>query len=164
MKCGFQRPHQQEAKLARGEELQETDWIDLILSPVMGGDLAIIDRITKGIEITKEYPTAHTQDIQAMMYLFATKFLDKEEVDTIKEMIKVTQLGKMLVEDGFKEGLEVGREEGFEEGFEEGHEEGYYEGKVELLHEMGLDRIQIARKLEISLGMVICIFERLKLE
>ena len=58
-----------------------------------------------------------------MLYALADKFLAGDELVEIMEVLRMTRLGQMLVEEGRQEGREEGRQEGREEGREEGHEE-----------------------------------------
>ena len=44
-----------------------------------------------------------------MLYTLADKFLTGTELDEIKEAIRMTRLGEMLMEDGRKEGVENSR-------------------------------------------------------
>lgn len=41
-----------------------------------------------------------------MLYAFADKFLDGNDLEKVKEEISMTKLGEMLVEDGIKKGEE----------------------------------------------------------
>lgn len=50
--------------------------------------------------------------MQAILYAFAGKFLKTEELDQVKEEIKMTVLGEMLREDGIKEGIKRGERRG----------------------------------------------------
>lgn len=40
-----------------------------------------------------------------MLYAFADKFLDRKDLEKVKEEISMTKLGEMLVEDGIKKGI-----------------------------------------------------------
>lgn len=46
--------------------------------------------------------------MQAMLYLFATKFLAKDQLKDIKEEISMMVLGQMLVDDGIQRGMQKG--------------------------------------------------------
>lgn len=50
--------------------------------------------------------------MQAMLYLFAAKFLTKDEWKDIKEEIGMTGLGQMLVDDGIQKGIQKGIQQG----------------------------------------------------
>ena len=47
-----------------------------------------------------------------MLYAFADKFLSGKDLQKVKEEISMTELGRMLIEDG----IEKGRKEGIEKG------------------------------------------------
>lgn len=58
-------------------------------------------------EITKKAAGISTEDIskiEAVVYVMADKFLDRTDMEEIKEEISMTQLGQMLVEMGRDEG------------------------------------------------------------
>jgi len=48
----------------------------------------------------------------ALLYAFAEKFVDGSNMDRIKEVFGMTELGRLLREEGKKEGKEEGRKEG----------------------------------------------------
>ena len=50
--------------------------------------------------------------LEAVLYVLAAKFLDSRELDEVKEVMKMTQLGAMLIEEGRTQGKEEGRSEG----------------------------------------------------
>ena len=54
-----------------------------------------------------------------MLYAFADKFLSGKDLQKVKEEISMTELGRMLIEDG----IEKGRKEGIEKGIEKGKSE-----------------------------------------
>ena len=66
--------------------------------------------------------------MEGVLYILAEKFLDKMELDELKEEIKVTRLGQMLYDDGWDAGLIQGREEGIEQGIEQGITRGLAQG------------------------------------
>ena len=43
--------------------------------------------------------------MQAVLYTLADKFLNETELIRVKEMIAMTKLGEMLVEDGIEKGI-----------------------------------------------------------
>ncbi len=53
-----------------------------------------------------------------MLYTLADKFLDKTELDEIKEVMRMTRLGQMLMDEGMEKGIEKGIEQGIEKGIE----------------------------------------------
>ena len=42
-----------------------------------------------------------------MLYTLADKFLDKAELDEIKEVMRMTRLGQMLMDEGMEKGIEL---------------------------------------------------------
>ena len=56
--------------------------------------------------------------MEAILYVFAVKFLDDNELESIKEAVAMTKLGQMIWNDA----LEKGREEGEKIGLERGAE------------------------------------------
>ncbi len=68
-------------------------------------------RIIKSLKIlhTAEAPITQLEleKMQAVLYTFADKFLDKTKLAKVREVIKMTLLGEMLVNDG----IELGREQ-----------------------------------------------------
>lgn len=64
----------------------------------------------KKILIAKQCKTTTSEKVTAMIYTLADKFLTGTELEEIKEAIRVTRLGEMLMEDGRKEGRKEGVE------------------------------------------------------
>ena len=52
--------------------------------------------------------------MQAVLYTLAEKFVQKEELEKVKEEFYMTRLGQMIFDDGVKKGMEKGRESGLE--------------------------------------------------
>lgn len=59
--------------------------------------------------MAKQCKTTTSEKVTAMIYTLADKFLTGTELEEIKEAIRVTRLGEMLMEDGRKEGVENSR-------------------------------------------------------
>ena len=92
--------------------LTREDIIPLLFSPLMGGRFRQKERILRCIEVLKNAETIFPQNdirkMEAILYTFAVKFLDDDELKSIKEAIAMTKLGQMIWNDA----LEKGREEG----------------------------------------------------
>lgn len=100
-----------ENKLIEGKKLNDREILDLIFTPIMGGELTKENKIIRALKISKDYPINKKQDVQAILYTFALKFLRVNELEQVKEVIKMTELGRMLREDGIQEGkIDVIRE------------------------------------------------------
>lgn len=52
--------------------------------------------------------TDEIQKMQAVLYAFANKLLSAAEMNEIREVIAMTKLGQMILEDGIERGLEKG--------------------------------------------------------
>ena len=117
-----------ERKLKNKESITKQELVSLTLTPVMGGKLSKSEKIIKSIRIIKETESEYKYDIESMLYAFADKFLTEKDLEKVKEEISMTELGRMLIEDG----IEKGRKEGIEKGIEQGMEK----GKADLLIKM----------------------------
>ena len=93
-------------------DLTRADIIPLLFSPLMGGRFGQKERILRCIEVLKNAETIFPQNdirkMEAILYTFAVKFLDDDELKSIKEAVAMTKLGQMIWNDA----LEKGREEG----------------------------------------------------
>lgn len=58
--------------------------------------------------------------MQSVLYALMTKFLTPEEIKEIKEMMFMTLMGQLLMEDGIEKGIEKGMKAGLEQGREQG--------------------------------------------
>lgn len=98
------------------EQVGKKDLLMTILTPLMGGEMAMKERIVTGLLCLKEYgmnvEKEELRKMQAILYLFAQKFLTKEELKDVKEEFSMTILGQMLWEDGIARGKAEGMAEG----------------------------------------------------
>lgn len=98
-------------KMNCGKKFEKEELIPLALCPLMGGSMSQKERIRTAFSITSNADAVDPQIIkqmEAVIYAMADKFLSREEMEQIKEEIKMTQLGRMLVEDGIAQGMEQG--------------------------------------------------------
>lgn len=73
----------------------------------MGGSMPIKDRIKAAHKITKDctvLPLWETEKLEAVIYAMADKFLESMDMEEIKEDMRMTRLGQMLLNDGITEG------------------------------------------------------------
>lgn len=107
--------HLQE-KTAKGEKLTKEDLAPLLLTPLMSGKSTIKDRILKtGVLLSGENTRLDKEDkrrMEGVLYAFACKFLEKADLEEIKEALGMTVLGEMIWNDGLEAGIEKGREAG----------------------------------------------------
>ena len=108
--------------------LAREDIIPLFFSPLMGGRSKQKERILQCMEILKRAETIFSKNdirkMEAILYVFAVKFLDDNELESIKEAVAMTKLGQMIWNDA----LEKGREEGEKIGLKRGEQIGLERG------------------------------------
>ena len=50
-------------------------------------------------------------DVESILYAFANKFLDEVDLERVKEELRVTEIGRSLIEEGKKEkAIEIAKE------------------------------------------------------
>lgn len=106
-------------KIESGIEITKQDIISLTFTPIMGGEMSTIDKILNAIKIVKDVDKDYKYDVESILYAFANKFLSGKDLEKVREELRMTELGKSLIQ----EGIEKGREEGIEKGREEGKAE-----------------------------------------
>ena len=101
-----------EKKVKNKEHITKQELVALTFTPIMGGKLTKAEKIIKSIRIVKSSDSEYKYDIESMLYAFADKFLSGKDLQKVKEEISMTELGRMLIEDGIEKGIEKGRAEG----------------------------------------------------
>lgn len=103
---------QLEQKMTVG--LQREDIIPLLLSPLMAEKQEQKNCIINGIHILKEaensFSRNEVQKMEAILYAFAVKFLDNNDLAVIKEAIAMTKLGQMIWDDAVRVGQQEATE------------------------------------------------------
>ena len=101
-----------EMKMGQGGRLTRSDLFPLLLAPLMSGNMDICGRICRGMDILRMAQVDADKDdirhMEAVLYALAIKFLNKTDLAKVKEMMGMTLLGQMLMEDGIKKGLKKG--------------------------------------------------------
>ena len=69
----------------------------------MGGQVSKLDRIINTIKLLKDIDITYRHDVESIIYAFANKFLSGKDLERVKEELKVTELGKSLIDEGKKE-------------------------------------------------------------
>lgn len=99
-------------KLDGGGKVTKEDLIPFTLCSLLGGEMSQKDRIKKAFEFSKraeaDIDKEEIKKIEAVMYAMAEKFLNEMDVKEIREAVKMTKLGQMLLDDGREEGREEG--------------------------------------------------------
>lgn len=135
-------------KQEQGKPLEKEDLVSLLLTPLMSGHMGIGERIIKSLNsiqyASKTIAPIELEKMKAVLYTLAFKFLDKKELAEVKEVIAMTELGKMLVNDGFEKGLAEGKAE----------VESKFVSIIRKKREKGLDASAIAEEMELETAYV----------
>ncbi|SHJ77076.1 protein of unknown function [Hathewaya proteolytica DSM 3090] len=99
-------------KIELGEKITKQDIISLTFTPIMGGNTEIADKIINAIKIVKNVYSEYKYDVESILYAFASKFLSGRALNKVKEELKLTELGKSLIQEGKEKGRAEGRAEG----------------------------------------------------
>lgn len=106
-----------EHKIKSNDTLNSNDLLSLVFLPIMNSTKDRNDRILESIKLARQIKDDKNQmNSLALLYAFAEKFIEGSNMDRIKEVFGMTELGRLLREEGKKEGKEEGRKEGKEEG------------------------------------------------
>lgn len=99
-----------------GTELTEEDYASLSLTPLMSGNMKIKEKIKEAVILSKKKRGLTAEKTMAMLYTLVDKFLDSKDLDEIKEVISMTRLGQMLLDEGMEKGMKKGMKKGMEQG------------------------------------------------
>lgn len=100
-------------KLKTGAEITREELLRLVLTPLMGGESVLKERIKSAYHIVSESACLKTEEkskLEAVIYAMADKFLESVEMEEIEEMMKMTRLGQKLFQNGVEEGESIGAE------------------------------------------------------
>lgn len=105
------------ASKAGGERPGKEELVSMILTPLMGGEISMARRFEEAFEILREEERQAENEeelrkMQAILYAFAGKFLNGEELEAVKEVVGMTKLGELLWEEGKAAGKAEGKAEG----------------------------------------------------
>ena len=89
-------------KQDNGEAFTEDDYAALSLTPLMSGKMSRKDMFKEAIRLAKPNIELSAEKATAMLYTLADKFLDRTELDEIKEVMRMTRLGQMLMDEGME--------------------------------------------------------------
>ena len=95
-------------KISKGISLSKDDIISLSFSPIMGGQVSKLERILNTIKLLKDIDITYRHDVESIIYAFANKFLSGKDLERVKEELRVTEIGKSLIEEGKEEGIKAG--------------------------------------------------------
>ncbi|WP_315119157.1 DUF4351 domain-containing protein [uncultured Clostridium sp.] len=99
-------------KIEREETLNAEDIVALSFIPLMRGKESRSKRTLDSIELAGKMPEGN-EKLQCLSLLYALfdKFGDELSKIKFKELVSMTEIGKMLREDGIKEGMKEGKAE-----------------------------------------------------
>lgn len=99
-------------KILQGEVLNAEDILTLSFIPLMSGKASRSERTLKSIDLADKLPEG-TEKLQclSMLYALFEKFGDKFSKERFKEDFEVTEIGKMIIEEGEKRGEKKGKAE-----------------------------------------------------
>ncbi|ARC85478.1 hypothetical protein U732_1307 [Clostridium argentinense CDC 2741] len=98
-------------KIKSGIDITKQDIISLTFTPIMGGNISTVDKILNAIGIIKDINKDYKHDVESILYAFANKFLSGKDLEKVKEELKMTELGKSLIQEGIEKGKEKGKAE-----------------------------------------------------
>lgn len=152
---GTQKHNSQRGSILKGEPILRSELVWLTLTPIMGGSMPIKDRIKAAHKITKDctvLPSWETEKLEAVIYAMADKFLESMDMEEIKEDMRMTKLGQMLLNEGLAEGRA--------EGLKTGRTEGLAAGRADMFRiirckfSRGLSSAETAELLEMDHGYI----------
>ncbi|WP_085829475.1 hypothetical protein [Clostridium massiliodielmoense] len=89
-------------KIKNDLEITKQDIISLTFTPIMGGTLDRLDKIINAIKIVRKIDKKYRYDVESILYAFSNKFLQGKDLEKVKEELRVTELGKSLIDEGKK--------------------------------------------------------------
>ncbi|QXE21163.1 DUF4351 domain-containing protein [Clostridium sp. 001] len=100
-------------KIERKEKLSNKDILTLTMLPLMSGKRSRSERAIESIELTNNLEDSENK-LQSLSLLYALldKFGDEISRKKLKEMITMTEIGKMIRDEGIEEGIEKGKTKG----------------------------------------------------
>lgn len=97
-------------KISKGEDIDKQDIIKLTFTPIMGGKFDKKEKILRAIRLSKNIKSGYKGDMQSILYAFANKFLIGKDLEEIKEELRVTEIGRSLIEEGErKKAIEIAK-------------------------------------------------------
>jgi len=92
------------AKIKAGQDLTDVDMLNLLFLPIMRITVPMNELAVKSIELAQTIPdTVKKNACIAATFAFANRYLNKNEMSELKEVIKMTDLLTMILEEAFEE-------------------------------------------------------------
>ncbi|MHC6179304.1 DUF4351 domain-containing protein [Clostridium sp. JNZ X4-2] len=100
-------------KIYNREKLNYNDILSMTFLPLMSGSGNRGERAVKSIELAKSIGDNETKlECTSMLYALLDKFGDETSKKKLKEMITMTEIGRMIRDEGRDEGRKEGKKEG----------------------------------------------------
>jgi hypothetical protein len=98
-------------KIDNNEELTNEEVLSLTFIPLMKGELTRTESTIRSIELADKINKSDSKlKCLTMLYALLEKFEDAESKKKFKEVFNMTEIGKMILEDGVAKGMEKGME------------------------------------------------------
>ena len=100
-------------KIENNKELSDDEILSLTFIPLMRGKLTRAERTLKSIELADRIESSERKlKCLTMLYALLDKFGDEESKKKFKEVFNMTEIGKMILEDGMAKGMAKGKAQG----------------------------------------------------
>ncbi|MBV7271493.1 hypothetical protein I6U48_00985 [Clostridium sp. PL3] len=129
-------------KIRSGMDITKQDIISLTFTPIMGGNISMVDKIINAIHVIKDINNDYKYDIESILYAFANKFLSGKDLERVKEEVRMTELGKSLI----NEGKDEGKKEKTIEIVKKAIKKGMDNETIKELTDLDIDEIELIRK------------------
>lgn len=112
----------------------------------MGGSVSTIDKILNAINIVKDIKKDYKNDIESILYAFANKFLSGKDLEKVKEELRMTELGKSLIQEGIEKGKDEGKKEKTLEIVKKAIKKGLDNQTIKELTDLDIEEIELIRE------------------
>ena len=133
-------------KIKNGLEVTKQDIISLTFTPIMGGKISTVDKILNAINIVKHIKKDYKNDIESILYAFANKFLSGKDLEKVKEKLRMTELGKSLIQEGIEKGKDEGKKEKTLEIVKKAIKKGLDNETIKELTDLDIEEIELIRE------------------
>lgn len=104
-------------KIENNQMLLEEDILNLTFLPLMSGSDSSTERAIKGIELAEAIKDKEAKMLSlSLLYALFEKFGDALSKKRLKEVMTMTEIGKMIRDEALEEGKQEGKKEGLKEG------------------------------------------------
>lgn len=115
MKCinGDEKLKYLNEKINNGEKITDNDMLTLTFLPLMSGKESKSERALRSLDLAENIKDRQTRlDCMSIIYVLLDKFGDLSSKKKLKERISMTEIGRMIRDEGKEEGKAEGKKEG----------------------------------------------------